>query len=222
MISTDAGQLTAVHVGRSTSRVTPEGESWRSAFVKQPTAGPVWLDWENLAEDQQADLGVHGFPEMAVLGYSADHYPLWRAELDLAELGPGGFGENFTIAGQDEHSVCLGDVYELGEAIVQVSQSRGPCFKISRRWNRPDLFGRVLDTGRHGWYLRVLQPGLVEAGQGWRMVDRPYPQWTVRRAADTLQLRKRDPAAARALLECEVLGASARRDLAKPLLPSVP
>ncbi|PZR69738.1 MAG: MOSC domain-containing protein [Candidatus Dormiibacter spiritus] len=216
VISTDAGQLTAVHVGRPTSRVTPEGKSWRSAFVKQPTAGPVWLDWENLAENQQADLGVHRGPDMAVLGYSADHYPLWRAELDLAELGPGGFGENFTIAGQDEHSVCLGDVYELGEAIVQVSQSRGPCFKISRRWNRPDLSAESsTPAGTAGI------SGCCSLGW-WRLDDRPYPRWTVRRAADTLQLRKRDPAAARALLECEVLGAGGRRDLAEPLLRSVP
>ncbi len=215
MISTEAGRLTAVHAGRPTWRVTPEGKRWRSSFVKQSVEGPVRLDWGNLDGDQQADLRVHGGPDMAVLCYAAEHYPLWLEELDLAGLGSGGFGENFTIAGQEERTVCLGDAYEVGEAIVQVSQPRGPCFKISRRWNRPELLGRVVETGRHGWYLRVLQPGLVEAGQGLKLVDRPYPEWTVRRAADTLLRRKSEPAAASALLECEALGASARRDLAK-------
>ncbi len=188
--------------------------------MKQLVEGPVWLDWENLAGDQQADLGVHGGRDMAVLCYSAEHYPLWLEELASTELGPGGFAENFTIAGQEERTVCLGDVYEVGEAIVQVSQPRGPCFKISRRWNRPELLDRVVETGRHGWYLRVLQPGLVEAGQTLTLADRPHEEWTVRRAADTLQLRKREPAEARALLECEALGASARRDLAKTELRS--
>ena len=88
--------------------------------------------------------------------------PDWREELSLPEMGPGGFGENFTVSGQDEATVFIGDVYEVGEAVVQVSQPRGPCANISRRWERPDLVRRVEESGRHGWYLRVLQEGVVE------------------------------------------------------------
>jgi len=82
---------------------------------------------------------------MAVLCYSADHYAGWRQELSIAEMGPGGFAENFTISGQDELSVCIGDVYRVGAATVQISQPRGPCYKISYRWKRPDLV--LIDGG---------------------------------------------------------------------------
>ena len=76
----------------------------------------------------------------------------------------GGFGENFTIAGLSEQTACIGDTYQIGEARVQVSQPRGPCWKIARRWRIEDLTARVLATGRTGWYLRVLTEGPSRRG----------------------------------------------------------
>ena len=145
----------------------------------------------NLDGDRQGDPRIHGGPEMAVLCYSADHYPAWREELGIGEMGPGGFAENFTISGQDELTVCIGDVYRVGEATVQVSQPRGPCYKISYRWKRPDLLRRCEANGRHGWYLRVISEGLVEAGQPVELLERHNPDWSVRRAADVYGARRR-------------------------------
>ena len=105
---------------------------------------------------------------MAVLCYSADHYPLWREELGIAEMGPGGFAENFTISGQDELTVCIGDVYRVGEATVQVSQPRGPCYKISYRWKRPDLLGAASRTAATAGTCGCSEEGLVEAGPAGR------------------------------------------------------
>lgn len=171
----------------------PLDHRWHSAFFKEPVSGPVLLSSTNLAGDRQADPRVHGGAEMAVLCYSAEHYPAWRTELGIGEMGPGGFAENFTISGQDELSVCIGDVYRVGEATVQVSQPRGPCYKISYRWKRPDLLKRCEASGRHGWYLRVLEEGLVEAGQAVDLLERPNPGWSVRRAADVFQARRKRP-----------------------------
>ena len=117
------------------------------------------------------------------------------------------------VTGQDERTVCIGDVYELGEAVVQVSQPRGPCYKIAWRWKRPELLDLVLDNGRHGWYVRVLREGLIEAGQELRLAERPHPEWTVRRAADVYRLRKRMPHEAGELARCGALAADARARL---------
>ena len=106
----------------------PLDHRWRSAFFKEPVAGPVMLHSTNLAGDRQADPRVHGGPEMAVLAYSADHYPAWRAELGIAEMGPGGFAENFTISGQDgivEGPLVLhhlGDQSDMGEVYAALRQ----------------------------------------------------------------------------------------------------
>jgi MOSC domain-containing protein YiiM len=215
----DRGMLVvSVQVGRPrwmqpTDDGGPWDTRWFSGFVKEPVHGPVMLRRENLDGDGQADLRVHGGPDMAVLVYAAGHYPRWREELGLPGIGPGGFGENLTVEGQDERSVCIGDVYDVGEARVQVSQPRGPCKKISWRWRRADLLRRVEETGRHGWYVRVLREGTIEAGQRLVLVERPHPEWTVRRAADVYRRRKQDREAAAALAACEALASSARAAL---------
>jgi MOSC domain-containing protein YiiM len=208
-------QLVSVQVGRPRT-IAPTGDGqpwdrdWETAFWKEPVEGPVALTLLNVEGDGVADINGHGGPDQAVLCYSAGHYARWRRELDLPDMPHGGFGENFTISGQDERAVCIGDVYEVGEALVQVSKPRGPCFKISWRWRRADLLQRVEASGRHGWYVRVLREGLVEAGQPVRLQDRPHPDWSVRAAADVIRFRKRRPELAAQLALCEALATEDR------------
>jgi MOSC domain-containing protein YiiM len=211
-------RLVSIQVGRPRT-MPPAGDGapwdrrWRTAFIKDAVHGPVMVRRTNIDGDRQAERRVHGGPDMAALAYAAEHYPRWREELDLPEMTHGGFGENLTVAGQDERTVCIGDVYEVGQAVVQVAQPRGPCHKISWRWRLPDLQERVEATGRHGWYLRVLREGMIEAGQVLRLLERPHPEWTVRRAADVYRWRRRDRDAAASLARCGALAETAREKL---------
>src|SRR5439155_2561092 len=132
-------RLISIQVGLPTIHGEPGAEDpldqpWRTGFFKTPVAGPVHLGRTNLAGDGQANLRVHGGPDKAVLGYAASHYPLWRQELQKADLPYGAFAENFTITVLDESRVCLGDVYAIGNARVEVSQPRQPCANITHRW----------------------------------------------------------------------------------------
>ena len=191
----------------------PEGRPWRSGFVKEPVAGLVRLGRTGLNGDGQADERHHGGPEQALLAYAADHYPGWRAELGRPDFPHGAFGENLTIAGLDETTVCIGDTFAIGEARVQVSQPRTPCWKIGRRWAIPDLTKRVETTGRTGWYLRVLVEGEIAAGVPVLLVGRPYPEWTIARAHAVRRAQRRDPAAAAALAACPRLSPAWRSAL---------
>ena len=129
----------------------------------------------------------------------------WRQELGRPEIGPGGFGENFTVDGLDETTACIGDVYAVGDAHIQVTGPRYPCAKISRRWGIPTLTARVAETGRTGWYCRVLQEGWVEPRVPILLVDRPYPTISVARVNDFGHGRNRDIEAARELAACPLL-----------------
>lgn len=101
--------------------------TWMSGIDKAPVQGPVWVGKLNLDGDGQADLRYHGGVDRPILGYSADHYPQWQSELRIP-LAHGAFGENFTIAGLCEDTVCIGDVYRIGPVLVQVRESRaGSC-----------------------------------------------------------------------------------------------
>ena len=98
-----------------------------------------------------------------------------------ALLMPGGFGENLTTRGLDEDLVCIGDVLRISGVTAQVTQPRQPCFKLGLRFEDPKILRDMLRSGRSGWYLRVLEVGLVKAGVSITVIGRPNPTWSVAR-----------------------------------------
>lgn len=164
-----------------------------SAIAKAAVGEPLWLGPEGLAGDQQADRRHHGGPEKAVHHYPYDHYPFWRETLPgppqvLAESGA--FGENLVTCDMTEETVCVGDILRLGGAVVQVSQARQPCRTLNTRFGVPDMARRVQDSGRTGWYYRVLEPGEVAPDAALERLERPRPDWPLVRV---LRLLFREP-----------------------------
>ena len=98
-----------------------------------------------------------------------------------ALLVPGGFGENLTTRGLDENQICIGDVLRIGGLTAQVTQPRRPCFKLELRFANMQMLRAMLRSGRSGWYLRVLEPGLIEAGASITTIDRLNPSWPIAR-----------------------------------------
>lgn len=211
-------RLVSIQVGLPTihgepGAADPLDQPWRTGFWKSPVTGPVRLGRTNLVGDGQASLKVHGGPDKAVLGYAESHYPLWRTELGMPDLMYGAFAENFDFTVLNESSVCLGDVYAISDARVEVSQPRQPCKNITHRWKRHGLTERVEATGRHGWYMRVLDEGEVEAGDAVTLLARPCPEWTIARAFRTMKSRGTDPAEAARLREVPALSEAWRHTL---------
>ncbi len=202
-------QLVQVGVLQSVQVGTPHRygtqNAWRTSFFREPSMQPRWLYTTHLDGNRQADTKNHGSLHQAVLLYAAEHYPLWREELEQPEIGPGGFGENFTVQGLSEQTACIGDIYAIGEAHIQVTGPRYPCWKIERRWDMPGLTDRVAATGRTGWYCRVLQEGLVEPGAAIALVERPYSQWSIALINDFGHSRNKNIATAQALAACPLL-----------------
>jgi MOSC domain-containing protein YiiM len=166
-------RLVSVNVGQPrVIGATRWGKPIRSGIVKQPvTAASISLDTLNLDGDRQADLKVHGGRDKAVYAYPVEHLPLWNDELGT-DFGPGTFGENLSTTGWLEDDVWIGDIWAWGEARLQVSQSRSPCYKLATITGRPDLLKRMVRTGRTGWYLRVLQPAIVPVAGPIQVIER--------------------------------------------------
>jgi MOSC domain-containing protein YiiM len=188
-------------------------QTWMTAFFKQTVSGPLQVTTYGVVGDRQADVVNHGGSDKAVLAYSADHYAYWRAHLNLPEMPHGGFGENLTIAGLDETSVCIGDTWQAGPVVFQVTQPRQPCWKMSRRWQIADLAKQVIANGKSGWYLRVLAEGEVAAGTALELIERPHPAWTVARGSELFHHRKDDATGARELASLPELSAAWRDSL---------
>ncbi len=164
----------------------------RSAIRKEPVAADALVLGEtNLEGDRQADLSVHGGPDKAVYMYPAAHYAYWTSQ--GYDLGPGGVGENASVAGQDERTVRIGDIWAWGEARVQVSQPRSPCYKFALRAGRKEAVAQMISSGLCGWYLRVLRPGRVPANGTLRLLARDGAAPTVRELFTTSFARDYDP-----------------------------
>jgi len=156
-------KLISVNIGRPRP-VPHEGRVVSTGIFKEPVAGPVFLRRLNLDGDGQADLRVHGGADKAVYAYPYEHYAFWAGELGRNDFAHGQFGENFTVTGLLEDAVCIGDEFQVGEARVQVTQPRSPCFKLGIRMNDVQFPARFAAANRTGFYLRVLQEGRVAAG----------------------------------------------------------
>lgn len=152
-----------------------------SAIVKHAVAGAIELTPLGLYGDAQADRINHGGPERALLHYCARHYADWAREFPQAAAAftAPGFGENLSSAHMDEETVCIGDIYHLGTARVQVSQPRSPCWKLDARFGITGLAQRVQDTQRCGWLYRVLEPGEIAAGDAIELLERPHADFSV-------------------------------------------
>ena len=172
-------RLVSVQVG--TPRTLDfHGKAWESAISKAPISARVRLDKINLDGDRQCNLKYHGGPDKAVCCFSAEHYAHWQNDFGMgASFGYGAFGENFTLTGLPETDACIGDIYAVGTARIQISQPRMPCVNVARKWDRKDMPRRMEETGYTGYYLRVLQTGEVGAGDTLTLVERPCPGVTV-------------------------------------------
>lgn len=174
-------ELVSVNVAEPEIIGTFRGQPITSGIAKQPVQQEsLHLDWLNLEGDRQADLRVHGGRDKAVYAYPAEHIERWNADLQPeTPYGPGRFGENLTTRGWLEDAVHIGDIWAWGDALLQVSEPRHPCFKLGMRTGRRDIIKRMEANGRSGWYLRVLQPGQVPVAGPITVVSRALDAPTV-------------------------------------------
>ncbi len=174
-------ELVSVQVGRSRT-VRWHGKPVSTGIYKEPVAGRIMLYRFNLDGDQQADMTVHGGPDKAVYVYPSEHYPIWQAEFPDLPLPYGMFGENFTTEGLDESSVHIGDQFRIGGAVVEVTQPRVPCYKLAIKMESRRFPKRFLESARSGFYLRVLEEGVVGAGDSIERTKIEPERVTVRQA----------------------------------------
>ena len=157
-----------------------------SAFIKKGVEGAINVGRLGLEGDEQADLRVHGGPDMALYAYAVEHYESWSREFpEHASIWrAGALGENLTFCGWDETEVCVGDTVRIGSVLLQVTRPRKPCFKLALRFNDLRLPRRLVESGRCGWYYRVLQAGSIAANDEAELVHRAHPGWSIRRVND--------------------------------------
>ena len=172
--------------------VTVDGRAYLTGIYKQHVMGPVQLRRLGLEGDGQADTKAHGGPYQAVYCYGHENYVYWMAQLGWEDVQYGQFGENFTTLGLPEAEVCIGDVYRVGGAVIQVTQPRVPCYKLTDKLGIAGFEKTFLRANRSGFYARVLEEGRVEAAEPIALVERDPSGVTVAEVNAALHLDRGD------------------------------
>lgn len=186
-----------------------------TGIFKREIVEPVWAGKEGLGGDAQADRRVHGGPDKALHQYPVAHYKrLADAFPDARDLLiPGSIGENLSVPGWDESNICIGDTFRLGDAIIQTSQPRSPCWKIDHRYAVDGMAKFIDEEGLTGWYFRVIEEGGVEPGCTLALIDRMFPKITVQELLTAWRQHRPEPAQLEKLAATPGLTASWQRKL---------
>src|SRR5213594_362831 len=171
-------RLLSVNVGLPRD-IEWNGRSVHTAIWKNPVTGRCRVGRLNLAGDGQGDLGGHGGEQRAVFVYQIESYRYWQGQLRRTDFVHGQFSENFTIDGLPDEAVCIGDRYQIGSALFEVTQPRVTCYRVGIRMNEPRMPALLTSSGRTGFYFRVLQEGAVSAGDEIQKVGEAEVRMTV-------------------------------------------
>ncbi len=182
--------------------ITDERGTWQSSIFRERTDLPVAISFSGLAGDKVAQP-YHGGPGAAICVHLADHYAFWNSRFPLA-LQAGSVGENITLQNITEDQICVGDHVRLGTSMVQVSGPRIPCANLARRIGRPDWVKLTIRENRTGFYLRVLEPGVVQVGDTWSLQQRLNESGSITAINHCMYLDF-DPSYARAVLNMQGL-----------------
>lgn len=145
-----------------------------SAIGKLQVDGAIRLGPLGLVGDQQAEKVIHGGPDRALCHYPREHYTYWaeRFPEQAERFNSPAFGENLSTEGLTEHNVFIGDIFRWGDALIQVTQPRSPCFKLNFHFAIPDMASQMQESGRTGWLYRVIAEGEVCADAPLELVSR--------------------------------------------------
>lgn len=211
LIHTTSAEVLSINVGLPIPIIHRNREVV-SGIYKEPIEHSAYLSFLNFEGDRQADLEHHGGQDKAVCVYPSEHYMHWQHLLQRS-LTSGAFGENMTTLGLLESQLYIGDIFRVGDAVVQISQPRQPCYKLSIKYQLNELPLLVQTTGYTGYYFRVLEEGWVTRGTRLVLLDRLQDKVTVAYANTIMHKDKDNMESIDCILELPWLSASWRKTL---------
>ena len=172
-------KVIATNIGRK-KLVSWRGKEVATGIFKTPVEQALELGKEIVGTDVIADRKVHGGTDKACYLFAADHYPYWKGLYPDLDWNWGMFGENLTIEDMNENDIQIGDVYEIGTALVEVSQPREPCYKLGIRFGSQQILKQFIEHAYPGTYVRVIREGKVSKGDILKLVSRPETSISVK------------------------------------------
>ena len=178
-------KVIATNISKGTI-ITWHGKEEKTGIFKTPTQEPIFLGKTDVDKDTVVDRKYHGGLDKACYLFSSDEYAYWKKLYPNLDWDWGMFGENLTIAGLEESQIRIGDIYKLGDALVQISQPREPCYKLGIRFKTQNIIRQFIDRSHPGTYVRILEEGLVSQGDSMVLVKQSENSLTTQQFYDLL------------------------------------
>lgn len=186
----------------------------KTGIFKYPVSQSIFLGSEDVENDHVIDRRYHGGVDKACYLYSADHYEYWQKLYPELEMSFGLFGENLTVKGLHETQVNIGNVFKIGEAVVQATQPRQPCFKLEFRFKNDKIVQQFIDSGFSGVYVRVLEKGNVKTGDSMELIEKK-DSLSIHKVYELLYTSEFQKKAVEQAINDSYIAASCRKDLLK-------
>lgn len=190
------------------------GKEVKTGIFKYQVNQSIFLGTEDVDNDHVIDRRYHGGIDKACYLYSADHFDYWQKLYPGLELPWGIFGENLTVDGLHEANINIGDVFKIGEAIVQATQPRQPCFKLEFRFNNNHIVQQFIDSGLSGVYVRVLTKGNAKTGDSMELIERKA-SLSIQKVYELIYTSEFQKEAISQAVNDPFIAASCRKDLLK-------
>lgn len=206
-------KIVSTNIGESRT-VNWRGKEVKTGIFKFPVNEPIFLGKEDVDNDHVIDRRYHGGVDKACYLYSTDHYGYWQKLFPGLEMPWGMFGENLSVEGLHEAQVNIGDIFKIGEATVQATQPRQPCFKLEFRFNDSEIVKKFIESGFSGVYVRVLESGIVKAGDIMELIEKKS-SLSIQKVYELIYTDRFHNEAVEAAINNPFIAASCRKDLLK-------
>lgn len=181
-------KVISVNIGDK-RKVQWQNKTIETGIFKFPVEDPIFLDLEDVQKDNVVDRKYHGGKEQAVYAYGEQHYEFWKGLYPKQEWNYGMFGENLTISELDETKIHVGNVYQLGEAKIEVTKPREPCFKLGVRFNDPSIIKQFWNSTKSGIYFKILKTGFVAKDDEFLLLNTSENNFTIAEVYQTKKLK---------------------------------
>lgn len=207
-------KVVSVNIGKRTTVIWNK-KPIETGIFKYAVAQPIFLGKEDVSNDNVVDRKYHGGVDKACYIYSKNHYPFWKEKYPDSDLQFGAFGENITIENLDESNIFIGSQYQLGDAIVEISQPRQPCFKLGIRFNNPLIVKDFFQSEFPGIYLRIIKEGYVSIGDQMVLISQPENGVSVAQVHSLFHRNGKNKELGQKVIAEEKLAANYKKDLIK-------
>lgn len=209
-------KVLSTNIAKPTSIIW-NGKELTTGIYKKPTSNPIYLGKEGVKDDEVSDRKVHGGEFKACYIFSSEHYTYWKNRYPSLDWDYGMFGENLTVSGLNEKEIGIGDIYEIGDALVQITQPREPCFKFGIKFGTQNALKEFIEHGFPGTYIRILKEGVVKNGDTFKLIEKAKNRVTTWQFFDLLFSKNKSEALIKLAIEHEALPLRKREKIKKLL-----